>query len=190
MKTLLLKFTALLFVISLLAGCEPPEPTMFGIPQSQWYTLTKTQQNQVIEGYNRQQEINAQNAPAEAAIAVAGAAVVADDDDYYNSYRYRHDYYRRHGFYPQWHHDHHDRHDRHDYHPEPPRPGPMPPRPFPPGPIPPAPTPDHHGHSHGGNPIPVIFPDSHKKHHHEENSIPIIKQDGDKKLDDFKSLIR
>jgi hypothetical protein len=177
---ILIKFAALLFVINMLTGCEPPEPTMFGIPQSQWYTLTKAQQKQVIEGYNRQQEINAQNAqnvpPPEETIAV-GATIVADDD-YYNSYEYRHDYYRRHGYYPPWHHDdydHHRHHDHHDYHPEPqpprPGPGPIPPRPVPPQPTPqPYSMPQPHGHGHEHS-IPVISPD---KSHHSKSAADLM----------------
>lgn len=55
----------------LLIGCQPPEPVVFGMPQSQWNTLTRDQQNQVIQGYNEQQRINAQNAPIENAISAA-----------------------------------------------------------------------------------------------------------------------
>lgn len=64
----------------LLAGCTPPEATYFGVPQSQWVHLSKSQQKQVIKSYNHQQqvqaqadakrqEIEAQNAPIQALIS-------------------------------------------------------------------------------------------------------------------------
>lgn len=52
----------------LLSACAPPEPMMFGIPQSQWQTLTKQQQNAVIEGYNARKATQTANQPYYAAI--------------------------------------------------------------------------------------------------------------------------
>ena len=50
--------------VTLLSGCTitPPEPMMFGMPQSQFQQLTPDQQSQVISGYNQQQQMQAQNA--------------------------------------------------------------------------------------------------------------------------------
>lgn len=55
-------------VCSLLSACAPPEPTMFGIPQSQWQALTKQQQDAVIKGYNERQATETANQPYYAAI--------------------------------------------------------------------------------------------------------------------------
>ncbi len=57
---------ALMFVALLgLAACEP---TVFGVPQSQWKTLTKSQQAAVIKGYNERQATRVANEPYYAAI--------------------------------------------------------------------------------------------------------------------------
>ena len=65
-----------LFIISsLMFALTACEPTIFGMPQSQFSQLSKEQQRQVIDSYNRQQEIRTQNAPAENLIGVLGTAV-------------------------------------------------------------------------------------------------------------------
>ena len=58
-----------------LGGCTPPEPTMFGIPQSQWNQLSPAEKREVIKGYNEQQKINAQNAPVESLISGAQSVI-------------------------------------------------------------------------------------------------------------------
>ncbi|MCD6046527.1 MAG: hypothetical protein K0S08_174 [Gammaproteobacteria bacterium] len=60
MKLKLLITTA--FCCLTLAACEP---MMFGMPQSQFKSLTPAQQNQVIQAYNQRQQTYAQNAPYE-----------------------------------------------------------------------------------------------------------------------------
>ena len=54
-------------------GCtiQPPEPIVFGIPQSQWEQLTPEQKQSVIDGYNQRRKIAAENAPLESAIGAA-----------------------------------------------------------------------------------------------------------------------
>jgi hypothetical protein len=74
MKKLLLG----LFVL-VLSGCVEQaaytEPTVFGVPQSQWSQLTHAQQNQVIAAYNQRAQTNADNAPLQNIISTAGALV-------------------------------------------------------------------------------------------------------------------
>ena len=57
-------------IAMLLSSCS--EPTVFGIPQSQWNNLSSPQKQQVIDGYNQRQAIKEQNAPIESAIDAAG----------------------------------------------------------------------------------------------------------------------
>lgn len=59
----------------LLNACTPPEPTVFGVPQSQWNQLTPAQKQQVIDGYNQRQRIKEENAPLQSAIDSASALV-------------------------------------------------------------------------------------------------------------------
>jgi hypothetical protein len=59
----ILALTLLISVTEILVGCTPPEPTMFGVRQSQWQQLTPEQQTEVIKGYNERAQIDAQNAP-------------------------------------------------------------------------------------------------------------------------------
>lgn len=61
-------------------GCTPPEPEYFGVPQSQWVTLTKQQQAEVIKGYNERQAIAKQNEPLESAIGTAGSLLQQAQD--------------------------------------------------------------------------------------------------------------
>ena len=63
---------ALALGVLLVAGCEPPEPYVFGVPQSQWDSLNQEQQTRVIDGYNAQQQQQTQNEPWIAAIGLAG----------------------------------------------------------------------------------------------------------------------
>jgi len=64
-------------LLVMLSGCEP---TVFGVPQSQWNTLTPGQKNQVIAGYNQRKLIDAQNAPIQNAIDTAGGLVAQGQD--------------------------------------------------------------------------------------------------------------
>ena len=64
----------LIIISSLMLALAACEPTLFGMPQSQFSQLPKEQQQQVIESYNRQQEIKTQNAPLENLIGVLGTA--------------------------------------------------------------------------------------------------------------------
>jgi hypothetical protein len=65
-KTKPLLYISILFLLN---GCEP---TLFGVPQSQWNQLNSSEKSQIIQGYNQKQLIDAQNAPLESAIDVAG----------------------------------------------------------------------------------------------------------------------
>lgn len=55
-----------------LTACEP---TMFGMPASQFQSLPPSQQQQVINGYNQRQLVQTENQPAEDLIGVAGTLV-------------------------------------------------------------------------------------------------------------------
>lgn len=65
-----------------LVGCGPQEPMVFGVPQSQWNTLSAAEKKQVIQGYNQRQKIDAQNAPINNAIGAASDIIQEN-----NSYR-------------------------------------------------------------------------------------------------------
>ena len=58
-----------------LTACTPPEPMYFGVPASQWKTLSPAEKKQVIKGYNQREKINAQNAPAENFISATKAVI-------------------------------------------------------------------------------------------------------------------
>ena len=60
---------------AVLAACQPAEPTVFGVRESVWKTLSPQEKKQVIKGYNETQKINAKNAPLESAIGATSAAV-------------------------------------------------------------------------------------------------------------------
>lgn len=62
----------ILISVSTLVSCQTQEPTVFGIPQSQFNQLTKAQQDQVIKGYNERKATEAANAPLISAIDKAG----------------------------------------------------------------------------------------------------------------------
>lgn len=55
--------------ILFLTACEP---TVFGIPQSTFNSLTPQQKQQVIDAYNQREQIKAENAPLESAISTLG----------------------------------------------------------------------------------------------------------------------
>ena len=61
-------------IVMLLCACAV-EPTMFGMPQSQWNQLSKAQQQEVIKGYNRRKNIEEANKPVTTAISTAGAVI-------------------------------------------------------------------------------------------------------------------
>lgn len=71
MKKFILAISSISLIL-LLAACQPPEPTMFGVPVSTWNTLTPSQKQQVIDGYNERRLVQEQNAPIENAINTAG----------------------------------------------------------------------------------------------------------------------
>lgn len=60
----------LLAVTALMTGCEP---TVFGVPQSQWNTLNDQQRTQVIQGYNQRQQQAVANEPWLEAIGAASS---------------------------------------------------------------------------------------------------------------------
>lgn len=70
----IIRYLSLICLPILLVGClfrppgPPPEPMVFGVPQSQWQTLTRDQQNEVIRGYNQRQQQAEANAPFIAAV--------------------------------------------------------------------------------------------------------------------------
>jgi len=68
----MLKMFKLLFLLiglsMTLIACEPMEPTMFGVRQSQWNQLSQDQQGQVIAGYNQRRQIEQANEPFMSAI--------------------------------------------------------------------------------------------------------------------------
>ena len=63
------KIVLLLSLTLLLAGCQP---TMFGMPEGQFKQLTPSQQTQVINSYNRQQEMKTQMEPINNAVNTLG----------------------------------------------------------------------------------------------------------------------
>lgn len=80
MKTLSIrKITSQLLIVAacgvLLSACQPPEQMMFGVPKSQWNALSPSQKQQVIQGYNQTQRINAQNAPINNTIGAASRII-------------------------------------------------------------------------------------------------------------------
>lgn len=72
---LLSTLLAIAGIALVLTACQPAEPTVFGVKQSVWKTLTSSEKKQVIQGYNERQKINAQNAPIDNAIGATAAAV-------------------------------------------------------------------------------------------------------------------
>lgn len=56
---------SILVSISVLTGCTPPEPTQFGMAQSQFQQLPTDQQSQVIDNYGQQQRLDSQEATLE-----------------------------------------------------------------------------------------------------------------------------
>jgi hypothetical protein len=67
-----LSMLAMVSSLLLLAGCEAQ---MFGMPETQFHQLTPFEKQQVIDSYNRRQEIKQQNQPMESLIGVLGTAV-------------------------------------------------------------------------------------------------------------------
>ena len=91
-KNTFLVYLFLIFFTTLFCtACTPPEPTVFGIPQSQWNTLTAEQRADVIRGYNEQQAIKERNVPIQAAI---GAASNIAEQEQYHKYHRHHDYFQ------------------------------------------------------------------------------------------------
>lgn len=79
------------FIMALfLSACTPPEPQVFGMPQSQWNMLTKAQQKQVMQGYYRKQEIDAENAPVQHAISAAQAVIGTEQMQKHERYMDKH----------------------------------------------------------------------------------------------------
>ena len=75
----ILRTTAIALCALALAGCEPPEPRVFGVPQSQWNSLNHEQQTKVVDGYNAQKKQKAENEPLLAAIGVAGRSISSSE---------------------------------------------------------------------------------------------------------------
>jgi len=73
MKNTILKLFYIINLCALatLTGCG--EPMSFGMPTSQFNTLTPDQQNQVVDGYNQRQIIAEQNRPLTSMIGSIGA---------------------------------------------------------------------------------------------------------------------
>jgi hypothetical protein len=74
-KPLGITATALSLSMGLISCGPPPEPTVFGVPEHVWVTLSPQERQQVINGYNTQQKINAQNAPIEGVISATAGAI-------------------------------------------------------------------------------------------------------------------
>ncbi len=70
-------------IATVLVGCGPSQPTVFGVPQNQWNSLSKSEKQQVIKGYNQRQRIDAQNAPLNNAINEASGIIQQN-----NNYKY------------------------------------------------------------------------------------------------------
>jgi hypothetical protein len=61
----------LLFIIPfLLTACGPP--LVFGVPQEQWAQLNEQQRSQIIKGYNKRSQTEAQVAPIYAIASAIG----------------------------------------------------------------------------------------------------------------------
>jgi hypothetical protein len=74
-KIALITGLTLTLSMGLISCGPPPEPTVFGVPEHVWTTLSPQERQQVINGYNTQQKINAQNAPVEGVIGATAAAI-------------------------------------------------------------------------------------------------------------------
>lgn len=70
-----------LMMMGLLTACGPQQPMVFGVPQSQWNSLTNSEKQQVINGYNQRRNIDAQNAPINNAIGAASDLI--QQNNYY-----------------------------------------------------------------------------------------------------------
>ena len=66
-----LKFLLAATLVSGLIGCAASEPTVFGVPQSQWTQLSKQQQDEVIHGYNQRAATREINRPLTDTLGVA-----------------------------------------------------------------------------------------------------------------------
>jgi hypothetical protein len=75
MKKLSLVIAFLCITITSLTGCQP---TVFGVPQSTWNTLTPQQKQQVIDGYNQRKAIK--NAIDSAGTILTSPAVMRNQD--------------------------------------------------------------------------------------------------------------
>jgi|688.fasta_scaffold2334658_1 hypothetical protein len=74
-KTVFLTAAAFSLSMGLISCGPPPEPTVFGVPEHVWVTLSPQERQQVINGYNTEQKINAQNAPIEGVISATAGAI-------------------------------------------------------------------------------------------------------------------
>jgi hypothetical protein len=74
-KLILITTVTCTLSMGLISCGPPPEPTVFGVPEHVWTTLSPQERQQVINGYNTQQKINAQNAPVEGVIGATEAAI-------------------------------------------------------------------------------------------------------------------
>ena len=89
MKHIIRLIFILLFTY-VLAGCtiQPPEPTVFGMPQSEWNQLTPKQKQSVIDGYNQRKQIEAENAPIESAIGATQQALNQEEAEKHHSHHH------------------------------------------------------------------------------------------------------
>jgi len=71
MKKQILFLFAVMTVVTLVTGCIPYEPRVFGISESRWNTLTHEQQQEVIRGYNERKNTEVQVEPLNRAVGVA-----------------------------------------------------------------------------------------------------------------------
>lgn len=67
--------SSLVAVIGMLSGCTPPEPTQFGMAQSQFQQLPSDQQSQVIDNYGQQQQLDSQEAALENVVGTVTQAI-------------------------------------------------------------------------------------------------------------------
>lgn len=68
----LISMAVILFAAISLVACES---MMFGMPESQFRSLTPAQQQEVIEGYNQRKLVEKQNEPLNNLVGVANTAV-------------------------------------------------------------------------------------------------------------------
>ncbi len=81
MKRILSGVLVVSLIAAVLVGCGPSQPSVFGVPQSQWNSLSNSEKKQVIQGYNQKQRIEAQTAPLNNAINEA-SDIIQQNNNY------------------------------------------------------------------------------------------------------------